>query len=195
LKERIGAKRAEINDLKSRLRELADTLEQSGEGGVEHEEYTEGAPSIVFPPEDRRGDRFTTVGFFFGDFNILEDFVGQKPSQIFLMLQFMDRDAVLTSPVDPRSGRFGAFIRFTCENDHLLAAYFEKSAVLVKVGRIKADKKTEVGRTELVLAQFIEGVRAFTSTTKIWSSTGKLVGSLTFESALAVPLSQRARNY
>jgi hypothetical protein len=196
LKARIGEKRSEINDLKVKLRELADTLQQSGEAGLEQAEYTEGAPNITFAPEDQRGERFTTLALYFREFEILEEFIGQKPSQMFLMLQFMDRDAVSTSPVDPRSGKFASLVRFTCENDHILAAYLEKSAVLVKLGRIKGEKKTEVGRTELVLAPFIEGVRGFASTAKIWSSTGKLVGSLTFESALAIPLAQqRARHH
>jgi hypothetical protein len=190
LKARIAEKRKARYDLKAKLRELADTFQQSGEG-QEHAEYTEGAPNITVEPDDQQSDRSTTLARFFGDFEIFEEFIGQKPSQMFLMLQFMDRDAVSTSPVDPRSGKFDELVRFSCEKDHILAVYLEKSALLVKLGRIKGEKKTEVGRTELVLAPFIEGVTGFGSIAKIWSSTRKLVGSLTFESRLSTPLAQQ----
>jgi hypothetical protein len=104
------------------------------------------------------------------------------------MMQFMDRDPVVTSPVAPRSGVFNWMACFVCENDQLLAAYLEKSAVMVKLCRVRGDRKTEVGRMELVLAPFVEGVMAFASTAKIWTGAGKLVGTLSFESALLTPL-------
>jgi uncharacterized coiled-coil protein SlyX len=188
LNAHICEKRAEIEDLKVKLRGIADTLQQTGESTLDRAEYTEGAPNIIFGREDTGGDRITTIGLFFGEFGIGEAFIGEKPSELFLMLQFMDKEVVVSTMVAARSGKFNWGTSFKCENDHIFAAYIEKSAVFVKLCRSRGERKTEVGRAELVLAPFVEGIQEFTSTAKIWAGTGKFVGTLPFESALLVPL-------
>jgi hypothetical protein len=59
---RIAAKRDEIAELKMKLRELADALQQSGASGLERAEYTEGVVNLVFKEENGLAEMQTARG-------------------------------------------------------------------------------------------------------------------------------------
>jgi hypothetical protein len=68
--------------------------------------------------------------------------------------------------------------------------FIEKSAVIVQVCRVRGERKTELGRAELILAAFCTGVVSFSLSANIWSSTLNMVRTLSFDAALSSPLSR-----
>lgn len=190
----ISEKRDEIASLNASLRTLADDLGQnSSEDQREKPQYTEGAEHVKFSEEDKSkiGEGQTAIIINFRDFKLSPSFIGKKPSQIFLVVDFLEHKAMTTKFVDPNSESFDSSIFFVCKNDFILRAYLEKSAVPVQLCRSREDQVFEAGQTELNLMPFLDNCLAFTSTVKIWNETGRAVGKVTFEAALYSPLQKQ----
>ena len=193
MSKRISTKREEISSLETQLRALANDLGQtSGDDAREKPQYTEGANHIEFTQEnkDKIGPDQTAIIILFRDFKLSPSFIGKKPSQIFLVVDFLEHKSMTTKFVDPNSDSFDSSIFFVCKNDFILKAYLEKSAVPVQLCRSRDEQVTEAGQTELNLLPFLDNVLAFTSTVKIWNESGKAIGKVTFEAALYSPLQQ-----
>ncbi|OHT07221.1 hypothetical protein TRFO_01385 [Tritrichomonas foetus] len=194
MNKRISSKRDEISALETQLRALANDLGQnSSEDAREKPQYTEGAHHIRFTDEDKSkiGDDQTAIIIMFRDFKLSPSFIGKKPSQIFLVVDFLEHKSMTTKFVDPNDESFDSSIFFVCKNDFILRAYLEKSAVPVQLCRSRDDQVTEAGQTELNLLPFLDNCLEFSSTVKIWNETGKAVGKVTFEAALYSPLQQQ----
>jgi hypothetical protein len=96
-------------------------MQQSGDESIERAVYAESAPNMVFTTTDAGTERTTTVGLFFGEFTIGEEYIGHKPSQLFLMMQFMDCDRGRNIPVAPRPGMCNGMTCLICKNDQARA--------------------------------------------------------------------------
>lgn len=193
MNQQISEKRDEISKLETSLRALANDLGQnSSEDTREKPQYVEGAEHIKFTEEDKSniGEGQTAIIINFRDFKLSPSFIGKKPSQVFLVVDFLEHKSMTTKFVDPNSDTFDSTIFLVCKNDFILKAYLEKSAVPVQLCRSRDDQVTEAGQTELNLLPFLDNVLEFTSTVKIWNETGKAVGKVTFEAALYSPLQQ-----
>lgn len=190
LNQNISTKRGEIANLEAELRALADDLGQNSGEGREKPEYTEGAKHIRWSREQKSkiGEDQTAVCVLFREFKMSPSFIGKTPSQIFLVIDFLEHQSMSTDRVDPNDDMFNSSLFFVCKNDFILRAYLEKSAVPVQLCRARDDQITEAGKTELNLMPFLEGVKSFTSEAQIWNTGGRLVGKVTFEAALYKPL-------
>lgn len=195
--ERVSAKRQQMLDLDAQLRAISEKL---GDGDAEPKRervnYIMGAAHIDV--EKAVADANVTVGedqnaivILFRDFKMAPAFVGQKESQVFVVLHFLENQSLETGRVDPKAGEFNSTLVFTCKNDIILKAYLEKSALPLQMCREREAGITEIGQSELNLAPVAtDGVQAFTAIVSVWNQSGKVVSKITYEIALLKPIVQ-----
>jgi hypothetical protein len=116
--------------------------------------------------------------------------IGKRPSELFLVIDFLENGSIKTAAVDPKSGRFpDALLQFVCKNDFILPTYLLKTAIPVQMCRARNDAVTEIGKSELNLASFVvDRITAFSSSINIWNTAGKIIARINFEVALVKPL-------
>lgn len=189
--ERIEAKRKQITELQKQLCDLANNLgETTPTGQRPRPKYKAGVKEAKLTEEELAdiGEDQTAVVIYFGEFKLAPSFIGKRPSQIFLVADFLDHQSMQTQQVDPKSGMFNETVIFIVKNDFILRAFIDKSSIPVQLCRSREMQITEAGQTELNLTPFLDGCLEFTSSAKIWSSTGKAVGRVTFEAAVIKPI-------
>lgn len=185
--QRIENKRIYVTNLDQQLNAVSSKLNAIEDGPREKPQFVEGAENAAFADEEIQaaGDDKNAIVIVFRDFQISPSFIGEKPSLIFLVVDFLEHQSLMTTPVDPKSGSFNESICFICQNDFILKEYIEKSSVPFQLCRQREKDVTQVGQSELVLYPFIDpGIKKFTSSAKIWTDEGKAVGKLIFETAL-----------
>jgi hypothetical protein len=187
---RISAKMMKMSALDERLRALSEMFGRPDEEIVrEKVTYMEGAGNINAEEVPAIQEDQNALVLLFRDFQMAPSFVGKKPSQIFLVIDFLEHQSLQTRPVSPSSGMFDSSLTFISKNDFILSAYFEKSAVPVQLCRLREEVVTEIGTGELNLSPLVEDrVLAFTASIQVWSSTGKIVAKITCEAMLSKPL-------
>ena len=190
--QRIENKRVVIQDLDQKLRSMnADFVyiltSRKSEGTTNQQEYTKGAKNIQFTQEEINSipkDKNAII-VLFKNFQLLPEFIGGKPSQIFLVIDFLEQHSMMTAPVDPKKGVFNERLMFVAQNDRFLKDYIEKTAIPFQLCRSRESQITETGASELILSPFVKGrLKEFTSSTKIWNAQGQAVGKIFFESAV-----------
>lgn len=191
--KRLGSKREEIYKIESQLKNLANDLNQpTQEVQLIPPQYTLGAEHIKVERSfinQLESDK-TAIVFLFREFKLSPSFIGKKPSQIFLSVDFLEQESKTTKMVNPTDPTFDSQIIFIIKNDFILKTYLQRSAVPVLLCRNREDQITEAGKSEIVLLPFLDDVNEFTTSIKLWSSTGKAIGNLTFETKILKPLSQ-----
>ena len=187
--QRIESKRIYVSNLDQQISSISSNLKNktTNDQQIEKPAFTEGAENANFADEEIQaaGDDKNAIVIVFRDFQISPSFIGQKSSQIFLVVDFLEHQSLMTTPVDPRSGSFNESICFVCQNDFILKEYIEKSAVPFQLCRQTEKDVTKTGQSELFLYPFVNpGIKKFTSSTKIWNDEGKTVAKLVFEAAI-----------
>lgn len=185
--QRIESKRAFVSNLDQQISAISNNMKNVKDQPREKMPFIEGAENANFADEEIQaaGEDKNAIVIVFRDFQISPSFIGQKPSQIFLVVDFLEHQSLMTTPVDPRSGFFNESICFICQNDYILKEYIEKSAVPFQMCRQTEKDVTQTGQSELILYPFVNpGIKKFTSSAKIWNETGKAVGKLVFEAAI-----------
>ena len=195
--QRVNAKRQQMLDLDSQLRAVSEKL---GDGDADQKRervnYIMGAAHIdmekaIAEANVKVADDQNVIVILFRDFKMAPAFVGQKESQIFLAVHFLDNQSLQTSRVDPKSGAFDSSLIFVCRNDFILKAYLEKSAIPIQMCRERDTATTEIGQAQLNLAPVAtDGVQAFTAIVNVWNESGKVVSKVTYEIALLKPIVQ-----
>ena len=188
LEEKLEAKMKKIEELESKLENLADDIQHNIKKGPRvMPEYTEGAPSITFHGQLPPGQ--TDLAILFKTFNLDKTIIGTKPSSIFFVIEFLEHNSMETKRVNISSGVLDSRIDFMCNNDFVLREYLLKTSLPIQMRRDRDGQITEAARSELNLLPLVNGVNSFTSTAKIWNARGRVVGTFTYEVSTRVPVS------
>lgn len=188
ISQRIETKRQQVTRLDQQLRILSALLDGKDDcRPKEKMEFVEGAPNANFEENEINAatEGKNAIIIVFRDFQLAPEFIGLKPSQIFISVNFLEHQSLTTSPVDPKSGMFNESLCFICQNDFILKDYILKSVVPIQLCRTRDSNITETGTAEINLSPFIENkIQKFTSYAKIWNNAGRAVGKVTFEAAI-----------
>jgi hypothetical protein len=191
LADRISSKMQQSDVLREQLRLQSEKLREPGEQVRPAKVvYVAGAQNISMDAVRPIADDRNALIILFRDFEIGASFIGKRPSQVFLVLEFLESESVTTAGVDSKSGWFtNRPLQFVCKNDFILSTYFSKSAIPVQMCRARQDRITEIGKSELNLTPLVtDGITAFSSSINIWNTAGKIVARINFELALLKPL-------
>jgi hypothetical protein len=192
INERITAKRGRITSLERQLRAMAKNLERSASSQSSRQtpDFTSEALHVDFTEEQTTsvGDGETALLVHFGEFHLGDGVIGEEHTELRLVVDFLENLGVTTDPVDSLGGAFNADMLFTCKNDLILRTFIEKSVVPVRLCRSPVETKTEIGKAELCLLPFVQGINKFTSSAHFTTRGGTEVGDVTFEAGLFRPL-------
>jgi DNA repair exonuclease SbcCD ATPase subunit len=191
LNKSIDAKRERIAKLEDELKALADNLGQAKEEpSLRRPNFTNGAPHLRIRKDDveRLKPDENLLVVLFRELKLSRSVIGSEPSEIFLMMRFLDQEPIVTHRVDVQTETLDLVLHVICKNDLILATYFRKSAVPVQLCRDRNGTITEIGATELNLMPFTENMRSFSCNTELWGRSGKAIGSLSWETSLHYPL-------
>ena len=187
LNEKLETKRKKIEQLEAQLQNLAECIKANNTGPRVMPEFTNGAPNITFHGHLQEGQ--TDIAILFKTFNLDKTIVGNKPSNIFFVIEFLEHDSRETSRVNISKGVMDSRIDFICNNDFVLREYLIKTSLPLQMRRDRDGQITEAARSELNLLPLVNGINSFTSTAKIWNTRGRVVGTFTYEVSARVPVS------
>lgn len=183
LNEKISIKRKKITELEEQLRELAEDLSQSKVSERKLPEFTPQSQNAKLTEEEQKsieGDR-VAISLYFGDYDLDPSVIGNKASNIFLVVEFLDHEPVETQHIEINKSKFGEKMVFYINNDSILKQYIQNTSVPVKLCRDRDGVITEIARTELNLMPFLIDSLSITCNCKFWNNKGRPVGNCTFE--------------